>query len=69
MKKMLTSSILLLVVGCTTTPITSKFDGKWTIVETPNEPVRACLEKNDVKKLRELLVRCEAEYVKEKENR
>jgi hypothetical protein len=57
--KFLILSVLL--SGCASTPTPTKFDGKWEFFQvTPFEEPRACLEKEDVKKLRELLIRCES---------
>lgn len=52
---------VLLTAGCASTPQSTKFDGDWEFYQTtPFEEPRACLKKEDVKKLRELLIRCES---------
>lgn len=54
-------SLLVWFAGCASTPQTTKFDGKWEFYgRTPFEEPLACLPKDDVKKLRELLIRCES---------
>jgi hypothetical protein len=51
----------MLFAGCASTPQPTKFDGKWEFYEpTPFSEPLACLPKEDVKKLRELLIRCES---------
>lgn len=37
------------------------FDAKWSIVNVFGQPTRACLLEDDVAKLREILIRCEAQ--------
>lgn len=54
--------ILSLIVGaCTTPPRPTKFDANWQLVELSpfDEEPHACLSMEEVKKLRELLIRCE----------
>lgn len=59
-KNFLILSVALLLSACATEPKSTKFDGDWEFYEvTPFEEPRACLKKEDVKKLRELLIRCE----------
>lgn len=49
----------LCMVGCSTAPTNTKFDGKWEFHQvTPFEEPMACLPQADVKVLRELLIRC-----------
>lgn len=58
--KLLGAFLILSLSGCASAPTTTKFDGKWEFIErTPFEEPMACLPKDDVKKLRELLIRCE----------
>lgn len=62
MQKLFTTFLILsLLVGCVSSPPKStKFDGQWEFYQTnPFEEEKACLAKDDVKKLRELLVRCQ----------
>lgn len=47
------------VVSCTSTPKTTRFDGKWEFIDNPKGETKACLAKPDVQKLRELLIRCQ----------
>ncbi len=59
-KNFLILSVALFLVGCATEPKSTKFDGEWEFYEvTPFQEPKACLSKEDVKKLRELLIRCE----------
>jgi hypothetical protein len=63
MQRLFAKFLILSVVlaGCASTPAPTKFDGKWEFFQvTPFEEPRACLEQEDVKKLRELLIRCES---------
>ncbi len=54
-------ALALLLSACATTPTPTKFDGDWEFYQvTPFEEPRACLKEEDVKKLRELLIRCES---------
>jgi hypothetical protein len=47
--------------GCASRPTVTSFDGKWTLIEVPGDPkLKACLEEEDVQKLRETLIRCES---------
>lgn len=49
----------LILSSCAQRPVVTSFDGKWSYLEVPGEPVKACLIEEDVQKLRELLIRCE----------
>lgn len=50
---------LSLSLSCATGPDPVSFDGKWFFYEpAPNEEPFACLPKDDVKKLREILITC-----------
>ncbi len=64
MQKTLKSSMLFLALasgaGCASRPVSTTFEGRWTFVEMPGEPVKACLVEDDVAKLREILIRCKA---------
>lgn len=61
LKNFLTLSLALFFVGCTTNPKPAKFDGDWEFYSaTPFEEPKACLSKADVKKLREILIRCDS---------
>lgn len=51
--------ILSGLLGCTSAPKSTKFDADWTFHKGPNGEIRSCLSVEDVKKLRELLIRCE----------
>lgn len=57
----LTGAVLLvmfMMTACVSTPKATSFDGRWEIDD--HTPPRACLYEEDVKKLRELLIRCES---------
>jgi hypothetical protein len=55
------SVFALFVSACATEPKTTKFDGDWEFYQTtPFEEPKACLSKEDVKKLREVLIRCQS---------
>lgn len=45
------------LVSCAHKAQVTTFDGNWTFTE--EEPPRACLNETDVKKLREVLIKCE----------
>lgn len=63
MRQHLKSFLILscFLAGCASAPQSTKFDGDWEFYQTtPFEEPRACLKKEDVKKLRELLIRCES---------
>lgn len=51
--------IASVMVGCQTAPTTTKFDGKWEFCKSDDGIMMACLPMEDVKKLRELLIRCD----------
>lgn len=53
-------ALFLLLTSCAGRPPVTTFDAQWTFVETPGQPLKACLLENDVAKLRELLIRCES---------
>lgn len=59
MQKNLTTFLILsfLIGGCASTEPT-RFDGKWEFCENNKGEKRACLKEEDVKKLREVLIRC-----------
>lgn len=63
MRAILLSSILCLILeACShAPPVTTMFDAKWSIVNVFGQPTRACLLEDDVAKLREILIRCEAQ--------
>ncbi len=46
--------------GCASKPIVTSFDGQWFFVQSGDGKQKACLEENDVMKLREILIRCES---------
>lgn len=52
---------LLFIFGCSSAPIVTKFDGKWEFCENEKGETRACLQEKDVKKLREILIRCKSQ--------
>lgn len=52
----------LFVGGCASAPIDSKFDGNWEFIKSPTDgKQKACLDEDDVSKLKELLIRLKAE--------
>lgn len=55
--------ILSLTLGLTACaafePKPTKFDGEWEFLKNERGETRACLPKEDVKKLREILIRCD----------
>jgi len=58
-RRTLTSlTTFLILSGCATKPVTTKFDGKWEFCNNAAGETLACLKKEDVKKLREILIRC-----------
>lgn len=55
------SACAIFFSACATEPKTTKFDGDWEFYQTtPFEEPKACLSKEDVKKLREVLIRCQS---------
>lgn len=54
------SALLLLetVLSCAAPVQATKFDGKWKFIEVMPGEQMACLSEDDVKKLREQLIRC-----------
>lgn len=53
---------LIFVGGCASAPIDNKFDGDWEFIQSPtDQKQKACLDEDDVKKLKELLIRLKAE--------
>ena len=53
-------SLLALLSACASGPTSTKFDGDWEFHQVhPFEEPKACLSKEDVKKLREVLIRCQ----------
>ncbi len=54
----LLSVFLLILSACSHQP-TTKFDGQWEFCASSTGETMACLSQPDVKKLRELLIRCE----------
>ena len=48
----------LILNGCANKPVVTKFDGKWDFCKNAQGETLACLKKEDVKKLREILIRC-----------
>lgn len=63
MQKILLKLTLFLILsffpGCAA-PVVTNFDGKWEFVDQPGQPLKACLQEDDVAKLRETLIRCKA---------
>lgn len=54
-------TVNLFLLGCASNPVATKFDGNWKFVSlNPESEPMACLPKQDVLKLRELLLKCEA---------
>lgn len=53
------------LISCSSKPIETKFDAHWQFVDvTPYEEPMICLNKADLIKLKEILVRCEVKEVK-----
>ena len=62
MQKLLTGFLIYSLIGCAQAPKTTKFDGKWAFCEViPNEDQWACLNQEDVKKLRKALIECQSQ--------
>ena len=59
--KSLTTFLILnsLMVGCASRPAATEFDAKWEFCVSPSGESKACLGLDDVKKLREILIRCQ----------
>ena len=53
--------VISFVVGCSSAPVTTKFDAEWEFLKNPKGERKACLASDDVKKLREILIRCRQE--------
>lgn len=45
--------LTLFLSACASTPVDTKFDGDWEFING-----KACLSKEDVQKLRKILIRC-----------
>lgn len=60
-KTLLNLMIFFALFSCVTAPPkAAPFDSKWTIIDPgPGQTPKACLNEDDVGKLRELLIRCE----------
>lgn len=54
-----TISLVVFFGGCSSVP-TTQFDAKWEFLSTPSGEKRACLALDDVKELREILIRARA---------
>lgn len=60
MRTLLTLFLIHNLLGCTTVK-TTKFDGKWAFCEVvPEDEPWACLAQEDVKKLRQELIKCQS---------
>lgn len=65
-KIFLTVNFILAFSGCASEPVATKFDANWKFCTPAPSPLvlkpepMACLYENDVLKLRELLLKCEA---------
>ena len=51
--------IISVLSACTLAPVGTRLDLKWQFVNAPGEPMRACLEEQEIIKLKEALRRCE----------
>ncbi len=44
--------------GCSSQPPAEPVQVHWEFIQTPGQPIKACLPEADVAKLREALIRC-----------
>lgn len=57
--RLLTLFSILSSAACASGPKTTKFDGKWQFCEIVPQKQLACLDEDDVQKLRQLLIECQ----------